>query len=544
MSLPTSLVIPATSFRKECQQYTKESGDRGVDACVWRELIQNARDAGASRIDIQFRYGGQRSILFRDNGRGMDRDTLVKGMLTFAGSVKEIGSAGGFGMAKLLLVFAPDHAIIRSRDNAVRIDGTSLTWLEVAEPINGTEFELAIDETEDRYLRVEPTAAGLRYTLDRCDLRGLEVYVDGKRWFDNPILPETGVMVREFENFKAKIYWFKGRKAPLNCYNQAVAVVLHRGIWVMDMPLPETANGHVIVDIDDEAKNVLAASRCSLSNYSHRANIEKFLTDMHQSPKAVLHPHRFVKRWEGKGLKMVDAAAHAKAVIEGKANRETKIPFNKLDPDDASRYLVEARLHLLTQAKAADTTAQYVEQPNELISLDRIPTDLDQEINHEAVAMLIWQAPMMVINERDKPVLDHYMPETMGPRVQRLLSAWCEAVRQFLLLNKVHTFFGVGYLFSNENNAYHRVEKDGSQWFLLNPNGQGEESNTVRFRMGDAESRAKLFVTAAHEVAHCVSGVDYHGDYFTNACDKNMEFLLNNSNIFNKIWKEAGRKIV
>ncbi|HYP17093.1 MAG TPA: DNA mismatch repair endonuclease MutL, partial [Opitutus sp.] len=46
-------------------------------AAVVKELVENALDAGATRIEVEFRHGGRSLMRIEDNGHGMSRDDAL-----------------------------------------------------------------------------------------------------------------------------------------------------------------------------------------------------------------------------------------------------------------------------------------------------------------------------------------------------------------------------------------------------------------------------------------------------------------------------------
>ena len=46
-------------------------------AAVVKELVENALDAGATRIEVEFRHGGRALMRIEDNGHGMTRDDAL-----------------------------------------------------------------------------------------------------------------------------------------------------------------------------------------------------------------------------------------------------------------------------------------------------------------------------------------------------------------------------------------------------------------------------------------------------------------------------------
>jgi Histidine kinase-, DNA gyrase B-, and HSP90-like ATPase len=108
-----SVSLPNSFFVKSCRDYAEPR------RAFIREFIQNSRDAGATEINLSV-VETPEGIRFecRDNGRGMDEDTLRNKLMALGESSKTgaTGVAGGFGVAKILIFFAQNSYRIRSRD--------------------------------------------------------------------------------------------------------------------------------------------------------------------------------------------------------------------------------------------------------------------------------------------------------------------------------------------------------------------------------------------------------------------------------------------
>ena len=46
-------------------------------ASVLKELVENAVDAGADRIEVEVLQGGRKAVIVNDNGYGMDRESAL-----------------------------------------------------------------------------------------------------------------------------------------------------------------------------------------------------------------------------------------------------------------------------------------------------------------------------------------------------------------------------------------------------------------------------------------------------------------------------------
>ena len=195
-SSPSLYTVPMTSPADSSfhDRARWEAARYGADAWVFvRELLQNARDAGASRVWLETaRVDGRDRLSCRDDGDGMSFEHAKRYLFTLYASSKRGRSrtAGRFGIGFWsVLRFAPDTLLVRSRPRRgpgwqVRLDAAlEVQSVSVAAIERGTEvvLERAADGAD---ISSAVRAAVLRDApfLGRRDSadRPLEVRVDGE----------------------------------------------------------------------------------------------------------------------------------------------------------------------------------------------------------------------------------------------------------------------------------------------------------------------------------------------------------------------------
>lgn len=129
--------FPAGYFAKQTQtEYL-----RPLEALM-REFLQNSLDAGAKRVWFT---AGDDWVMVRDDGRGITRARMVEALLTMGGTDKQAGAIGGFGNAKVALLFSHNAYRIRTLDTVVegRVLSYHMRELNPGEaPVVGAEFTI------------------------------------------------------------------------------------------------------------------------------------------------------------------------------------------------------------------------------------------------------------------------------------------------------------------------------------------------------------------------------------------------------------------
>ena len=527
------ITIPKRSFRTAIRGYTTES-TFGVDACLWRELLQNSLDAGATKIEasVVSLDNGIERLTVRDNGRGMyDPDMLAKAMLTYSGSEKSNGNVGGFGMAKNLIAFATDRTEILSGRNHAIIEGIDYELVTDAEFVSGCTFILDCDTKEEDYRqRMKPSLHGLKYFLARSVVNAIVTF-NGEEVTVRHQAFDAGSVVKETP-WGATITFWKGCEEV----EEGHIPVMLRGMWMFDqIHFGGALGGAVAVNLSGESVKLLTDTRCSLAIYEHRRDLEQFAGVLAKGANTALHPHKCVRRYEGKGMLAASIVADLGAI-------QDKVRA-LVDSDELGKVfnglLAELRLDAVRGAADALLT------PGELATADRLEVPGQDKLSLEDKASLlqtlVWQPDLMIVNDQDQPVAACFEPATMSAKVQVLLTAWAELVRQFLIWNRKPCVFGVGIIFSDSAAAQYRVEEDGTVWFLIR---LADKNGKLVFNASNPKQRMNIVVSAAHEVSHhCGGDSSYHGDRFVSAYDRSALFALLGHTMINRIWDTVRKSV-
>ncbi|MFT3868077.1 MAG: DNA mismatch repair endonuclease MutL [Nibricoccus sp.] len=124
-------------------------------AAVVKELVENAIDAGATRIEVEFRHGGRAYIRIEDNGCGMSRDDALLALerhatskIVEADDLNRLASFGFRGEA-LPSIASVSHFTLQTRENAsdagteVFVNGGKMIHVrDCGRPV-GTRIEVA-----------------------------------------------------------------------------------------------------------------------------------------------------------------------------------------------------------------------------------------------------------------------------------------------------------------------------------------------------------------------------------------------------------------
>jgi len=457
----------------------------------FRELFQNAIDAGASLINIALQsgcYEDSTIVNFSDNGSGFNADVRDNVFFCLGETNKgKEGDVGGFGKARIVVCFSQNNYQIISQNWRAWGEGGSYE-VDSNSYYKGCSVMVDVDAESDDLYRA------LRKYLSASQLN-CEILVNGIKW-DEWCYRRQLTQRLSFGN----VYVNKSGGT-----HQGYVVVRVNGI-----PMFTRYTGiksQVVVEIDtDKSIDVLLSNRDMLHS-KYQAELDEFIRRISIDTESGLRRDR--RKW---------------VVCPGKA----KVTHRKkaVTPKGVTRAPIDFKL----------INTGVIVQPK-VFSYERTEQEVDTYIipsEHSRIDDIIPSA--IVLLESENPKVRKVFPrydmrfwdgEDDGGNRKKLLRQWtmiCDiAVEEYLEhRNKELLSWRPGFLFSDHSLAKYTTTDNGDggkdSVFLLNP---VDDEGKIVFGLRNKDSWTKMILLACHEVAH--HSEEYHNESFVSVSEHLFE---------------------
>jgi len=489
----------------------------------WREAIQNAVDAGAKSVHCSVLKLPDGTVQVRcdDDGRGMDRDTLITKFLRLGASGKkaDAGAAGGFGKAKEMLLLPWLQWSVTTRTTHVVGAGLRYETTAVSER-KGTRLEVVMPA--DNCTRIQLAMA----FVARCNLPHVRFYFhgDGTELAGTQAAAKPGKLIREIPG-KAKLYFAKGAESELS--------IRTGGLWMFNRYLPSAVQGRVTAELIGRSIDLLTANRDSFRDYDLARGIEALAAEIAADVKsATKERDKSRKVYRGTGKFSPRAAKELEASLAvasaGAMELASKISTGsgasvQLDAQTVTR-MGDVLLHDGGAGEAVVTDGELrvggSPAAAAVVVLSVTPV-LGQEHLERIMKQLAWSPDFYVVNNLEgwKPP-PGLLPERMNRKALALAKAWTELCRYVLIMLNSSAEFGVGWVFDDDTGAGY-LREHGQHWLMLNPSADKAD----RAKLFDPQIPAHLnwlVACAVHEATHMANGIDLHNEAFSSALTANM----------------------
>ena len=538
----------------------------------WREVVQNARDAGATRIDLECRLESYTSqdgakveavrCTCRDNGKGMDADTLRKAFLTFGGSQKESGSVGGFGDAKELIIIPWLGYQIRTRRLVAHGEHNVFDIAEGREDVSGVEVTAWMPKEK------ATTEVYAKAFIERCNLPGITFTVNGSRVRADlaggeeadvqPITRHGGTRVGELKIFHNS----RSRRRGV--------LIRSNGLFMFEKYVPEGQyKGIIYIELSGSARDLFDQKRVQ---FSYRTDVQelvdKFIADLTVDQTALTRRNKGKERKYHGGSGELKVQAGFAAEIAARMSMSAPVPEMKSWKGGAVSFddkAVDAIEQVLAEREEKREVTEEPRPQGEYVpavrSAVRVMLEETKFVGADhatnALRLMAWEPVFLLVNEVDFfTVPTKARPEGMSPTYKTLLTLWSEVCRFVLMRLGWTEPFGVGFIFSWDKDkgttalAAYTME-ESTHFLLINPfklkvvNTERDHStgdivsmkyeNEERWKIADDETLKMICAAAVHEATHMVNGISAHNESFAAALTENMGALIDMLPVAKKI---------
>lgn len=542
------------------------------EVAFWREVVQNSRDSGATRVDLECVEGTYTDpetgdivdcmrVSVADNGVGMDYETLMTAFFRRGGTLKAEGAVGGFGDAKNLILTPWLGYEVRTRDVVVRgrheelfadltkqgepyYDGTMVTvWMPLAKTTTADHAQFLVEQS---------SLSQITFTLNGKRVRGQ--VPQGKLVDSKPIVVGG-------DNVGELLLYHSSRSKRSGVYVRSYGLYMYEMHgWAGDF------KGVVTVEINAPPIDVFTTKRDSLSfGSTARADVhdimQRLTTDPRKALKAVRDKREVIFRGTGAITAMEGRVAELAAEIAQKVSVRTEkdqpgIRLSKTVVQQLTSTF-EQKANELSRETGGSDAPELSPLPNTFGTLISQSEFVDVEQVAGAIQVSMWKPDFFLYQNISPWKLPKSLhPQTMAKKYHTLLTVWTEVCKFLLVQFGLFKPFGVGWVFDSEYDpveereavigALHR-QFEGVDWLLVNPvdiDQSGYWDRPMfrlvgdRYRLSNPTDVERLVTLAVHEITH-MQGYSGHTDAYASAITKNMQAVFRIAPVLKKIVKAA-----
>lgn len=490
-------------------------------SALFREFIQNSVDADSTTIE--FKYDGE-YLTIRDNGCGMDSETIENALLTLGGTKKDGDTVGGMGKAKEILYFSwPDWMI---STKGLKVSGNGPMY-----SISKTAYREGVTSRIKIGDNIQAPLSFIKEYLVCSSLkgRGVEVYYNGE-----PV-KESGL------KYGKKIYTIDGLgdlyKVESSNFGNGRIMVQSRGLYMFSNY--SVLDQFYVFNITQPSYDCLTSNRDS-----------------------------FVSQWQDKFSQMVGIVAIDTESTNLK--KETVIQVqtlnrsNNVDPVQTVKETVGpegyTKLQQLAEAHGMDVNNLNANDIIDLLNGSYLMTEtiMDKSTREKIkIAMtstkavnkakifdecLAWykrafsEGFIIVSDEEITTDLIYYIYDI---NTLKMVWLWKETLDEIADKAGIKQDYGYGILIDEDMQTFAQC-RDG--YLLINPYAYNE--------MTWEECALDMILTASEELAHHV-GYTYHNESFKNKYSEILKVALDDRvkirsllNTVKKVTKKHGIKTV
>lgn len=510
--MPT-VAIPPSHFTKNVKK-----NYQSPNFALIREFVQNSVDAGSTKIVIHF--DGKR-LTVQDDGCGMNRDLLVKAMLTMSGSHKGANSIGGFGAAKEILLFQHESYDIQTcdGDEYVHVHGHQLEYEFVqSSPFVSRGTVISIVFHDDYELNEEFMKKTIVKFLKSCDTK--------------PVFIFNGEEITEclkVNNPVKELDWCAIYTSDTKDDTEYIAVRIN-GVTMFNRHVGDVKN-KIIIEITKPSTEILTVNRDGFTwSYSEKLNalIQEITIDKNSFSKL----YRQQRVFRGKQRSFNDFKNRFKI---DKVWRKATTGGGMSPQVEGVIGQALNQAHLFDSGKLTISKAHKLVMEEVMYGLRNMNNESRDKwlskINHQVSDSLADFYVEVACNGYDE-IPSGLKPRTMTKRHSKIIKLWKRIIKLVLECNGIWEPYAVGWILDNDQDtvAAHKLIEDVNV-FLFNPLLDWWRSSNHNHVFH------KMLIVACHEVAHVKRR--YHDEYFADISEdyivRTLIFLHESKNSW---WKQ------